>query len=365
MTSSAPTAILAGALLVSACTSTPNDGATTEVAIEETSIASASARIAVGRRLFFDKRLSWNGRQSCGTCHIPNRAFADGLNRAVGSEGDLHFRNTPALVNLDSYESFTWLAPGLSDLAEQAKRPLLGTTPIVELGMGGHETELLDRLRADEDYRANLPIAFPEREDPFVMPSVLSALAAFERTIVARDAPYDRYLRGDRTAMTESGLRGAALFSGRLGCAACHGGLDLHEPTAEAAAHGAAGGFANNGLYATYPASDPGLRALTQRAEDEGRFRIPSLRNVAVTKPYMHDGSVETLDDVLTSYARGGRYLASGPYAGDGALHPYKHPAVKGFSLSDAERDDVIAFLESLTDLSFTTRPELGDPFPP
>ncbi|MFO0739789.1 MAG: di-heme enzyme [Labilithrix sp.] len=368
MTLAARTLTLAGVLAASACAS-----ASVDVDPSESSpLASNESRelVAVGRRLFFDKQLSWNQRQSCGTCHIPARAFADGLNRAVGSEGDLHLRNTPSIVNLGSYTSLTWLAPGVADLAEQARRPLLGATPIVELGMGGHEDVLVERLRADAYYQEHLPSAFPAATDPFTVANVVTAIAAFERTIVARDAPYDRYLRGDRAALTAEAVRGSELFFGRLGCGGCHGGVDLHEPSATAIAQGAEGGFANNGLYdvdgqGAYPAADPGLRAITGRAEDEGRFRIPSLRNVTVTAPYMHDGSVETLDDVLTAYARGGRELASGRLAGDGARSPRKHPAITGFTLSEEERREVVAFLGSLTDVSFASRPDLTDPFAP
>lgn len=352
--------------MMGACASVPADGEHAEAAA--TSFDREAELVAVGRRLFYDKKLSWNERQSCGTCHIPARAFADGLNRAVGSEGDLHLRNTPSLVDLDSYTSLTWVAPGLVDLAEQARRPLLGRSPIVELGMGGHEDVLVERLRADPYYLEHFPRAFPRLAEPFALSSVLSALAAFERTLVSRDAPFDRYRRGDRAALDQTAVRGSELFFGRLGCGGCHGGVDLHEPTAAAIAAGAEGGFANNGLYDVdglggYPPADPGLRAVTGAIEDEGRFRIPSLRNVAATAPYMHDGSIDTLDEVLDAYARGGRYLGSGPFAGDGAASPRKHPAIAGFPLSADERRDVIAFLESLTDLSFASRPDLTDPF--
>lgn len=339
---------------------------------EESAEASASAlsdaRIDVGRRLFYDRRLSANERQSCATCHVQRLAFTDGLNRAVGSEGDLHSRNSPSLVNLATFESLTWLAPGLVDLATQAARPLLGVSPIVELGMGGRESELSARLRADAYYAEAMPRAFPGVSDPFTTPAVLEALAAFERTIVSRASPYDRYLAGDLSALDAAARHGRELFFGRLGCARCHGGVDLNAPTPEARAAGAAGGFANDALYDVdgrggYPSLDRGLIALTGRAEDEGRFRIPSLRNVAVTAPYMHDGSVATLGDVVTMYARGGRQLVSGPYVGDGARSPRKHPMLEGFAIDESEREALLSFLGSLTDDDLLHRPDLADPF--
>lgn len=194
------------------------------------------------------------------------------------------------------------------------------------------------------------------------------ALEAFERTIVSRDAPYDRYVHGDANALELRAVRGMKLFFGRLGCASCHGGTDFNHASSAAVAEGAGGDFANTGLYNVdgrggYPTHDRGLVTSTGDEGDEGRFRIPSLRNVALTAPYMHDGSVSSLDDVLTAYARGGRYLASDPYPGDGATSPRKHPALRGFELGPDERADVIAFLNGLTDTTLTSRDDLSNPF--
>jgi cytochrome c peroxidase len=187
---------------------------------------------------------------------------------------------------------------------------------------------------------------------------------------VSGNAPLDRHRRGE-IVLDESTLRGEALiFSERLECHHCHGGFNFSIAVDHAGLAEPNVAFFNTGLYnvggtGAYPARDQGLFELTQDPDDQGRYRPPTLRNVAVTAPYMHDGSVATLDEVIRIYERGGRLIESGPDAGDGRLNLNKSPFVSGFTLSDQDRADLIAFLEALTDPTFLTDPTLADPFAP
>ena len=199
--------------------------------------------------------------------------------------------------------------------------------------------------------------------------NLVRALAAFERTLIAGDTPVDRFLAGDEAALAPGARRGLDLFrSARLGCATCHAGWATSDATIAEETPDPAFTFHNTGLYdvggtGDYPPGGTGLHDATGRAGDMGRFRAPMLRNVAVTAPYMHDGSLETLDEVLDHYARGGRLVESGPWAGDGRDNRFKSPLIRGFTLTAAERADLLAFLDALTDVSFLVDPRWSDPW--
>jgi cytochrome c peroxidase len=326
------------------------------------------AKVELGRRLFYDRRLSGNETQSCASCHEQARAFTDGRARAVGSTGESHRRSAMALVNVAYLPTLTWANPVLERLEEQALVPLFGESP-VELGMAGREAELLARLGADARYRALFPAAFPGEDEPITVGNVAKALAAFQRTLLSGRSPYDRYATGEREALSPAARRGMELFfSERLECHHCHGGFNF---TGAVVWEGKAPEslFANTGLYdvdgvGAYPAVDTGLFEVTLAPEDMGAFRAPTLRNVAVTAPYMHDGSIATLAEVIEDhYARGGRLVADGPDAGDGRNNPRKSGLVSGFTLTAEERDDLLAFLEALTDPEFLADPRFADPF--
>ena len=157
-------------------------------------------------------------------------------------------------------------------------------------------------------------------------------------------------------------------FSERLECFHCHGGFNFTDSTTHANTTVERVGYHNTGLYnlggtGAYPADNTGLFDMTGKRRDMGRFKAPSLRNIAVTAPYMHDGSVATLEEVINNYQRGGRLIEHGPHAGDGRLSPFKSEFVIGFELSESERDDLIAFLESLTDEAVLTDKRFSDPF--
>ena len=322
-----------------------------------------AGKVALGRHLFYDRRLSGDGHYACASCHRQELAFTDGRARAVGATGEILPRAAMSLANAAYNATLAWDEPELTRLEDQALVPMLATEPI-ELGIAGRETVVLARLRADARYRELFAAAFPDEADPFTLGHVVRALASFERTLISGDSPYDRLLyRDDREALSPAARRGMELyFSAELRCAECHAGFNFSGPVRFAAPRG--GGtfepppaFFNTALYdlggGAYPLDSPGLVRHTGRPGDHGRFRAPTLRNVALTAPYMHDGSIATLGEVIDHYAAGGRAPAN----------PAKDPRLAGFAISIQERADLIAFLEALTDRSFVTDPRLSDPF--
>lgn len=325
-------------------------------------------KVELGRRLFYDTRLSGNQTFSCATCHQQAHGFADTLARGVGSTGEVHPRGSMALANVGYSPALTWANPNMKRLEAQALVPMFGEAP-VELGLAGRADEMLARLRLDARYRRLFPVAFPADAVPVSLLNVTRALAAFERTLVSANSPYDREQRGDTHALSASAKRGEQLFfSERLECFHCHGGFNFTGTSDYQGKGFPEVEFHNTALYnldgrGAYPADNPGIAEFTQRKEDVGKFKAPSLRNVAVTAPYMHDGSIATLDQVLDHYAAGGRTIASGAYAGVGSDNPNKSEFINGFTLTAQERRDVIAFLHSLTDSTFLTDPRFANPW--
>ena len=328
----------------------------------------SDVKVELGRWLFYDTRLSGNETMSCASCHIQVLAFTDGRARSVGSTGDLHPRSSMSLVNVAYASRLTWANPLLDHIEDQALIPLLGDDP-VEMGLGGQESKFAELLRAEPRYEVLTRKAFPRDEDPYSLLNGVRAISAFVRSIVSYESPYDRYLAGDDLALDEAALRGMELFfAERLECFHCHGGFNFTDSTTHANSNVDQVGYHNTGLYnlhgdGSYPGDNTGLYDMTGKRRDMGRFKAPSLRNVAVTAPYMHDGSVQTLEDAIAHYERGGRLIGAGAHAGDGRLSPYKSEFVVGFELSDAERGDLIAFLESLTDESVLTDERFSNPF--
>ncbi len=326
-------------------------------------------KVELGRRLFYDTRLSANRTYSCASCHHQELAFTDGLAQAVGSTGAIHPRSSMSLGNVAYLGRMTWANTVLTDLEPQAVVPMFGSEP-VELGMKNMEDELVARLTSEPLYATMFPAAFPGDADPITVTNIVKAISSFERVLITGTSPFDRYSAGDATAISASAQRGYALFnSEKLECFHCHGGFNFQDvikyvghPTTEARFHNT--GLYNIGGTGLYPADNQGIYPLTQMAADMGKFRAPSLRNIAVTAPYFHDGSAATLDDVLDHYAAAGRTIASGPYAGVGSANPYKDSLIIGFTLSAAERADMHAFFESLTDSQFLTDPRFADPWP-
>lgn len=326
-------------------------------------------KVELGRHLFYDKRLSGNETQSCASCHQQKLAFTDGRATALGSTGEAHPRASMSLANVLYSATLNWAAPDLVDLESQALLPILGDMP-VELGLAGMEDVLVARLRAEETYQALFPAAFPEDDDPFSLENVARALASFERTLISGNSPFDRYTRDtDDNAISESAKRGSVLFfSERFDCFHCHGGSTFAEQVNHGNLPSGESPFHNTGLYnldleGSYPEGNQGLYEVTGNRRDKGRFKAPTLRNIAVTAPYMHDGSIDTLEEVLDHYSAGGRTLDDGPYAGRGFDNPNKSIFVHGFAITDEERADLIAFLNSLTDETFLKNPKFSNPW--
>ncbi|MEZ4423774.1 MAG: di-heme enzyme [Gemmatimonadota bacterium] len=325
-------------------------------------------KVELGRHLFYDTRLSGNQTQSCASCHDQALAFSDPRPVAVGSTGQSHPRNSMSLANVGYQPVLTWANPLLEDLAQQALIPMFGEDP-VELGMSGREAELLDRLRADTLYQRLFPVAFSAEADPWSLASITRALAAFQRTLISGNAPVDRARRGEPGALSAEAQLGQALFfSERLECFHCHGGLFFTGTSDFEGKSSPEIEFHNTGLYnldgnGAYPEPNTGLYTFTGRLEDMGRFKAPSLRNIELTAPYMHDGSIATLDEVIDHYAAGGRTIAAGPWAGVGSANPHKSGFVNGFTLTDQERAGLKAYLRALTDPDFVSDPRFSDPW--
>jgi cytochrome c peroxidase len=319
----------------------------------------SQAKVLLGRYLFYDKRMSVNGAQSCASCHRQELAFTDGRATARGATGQDHPRSAMSLVNVAYAGALTWSNPNLHSLEEQALIPMLSGRP-VELGLRGRENSFLGQLAADPVYRALFPKAFPEAKDRFSLANAAKALAAFERTIISARSPYDSYhFGGNSTAISDSAQRGEALFFGDVvaGCFRCHSGFNFSDAA-----------FHNTALYNmpgtfAYPWPNLGIYGQTRKRADVGKFKTPSLRNVALTAPYMHDGSVATLEDVLDHYAAGGRTIATGPYAGRGHDNPYRDARMTGIALTQQNRADLVAFLRSLTDTELTHDPRYSNPW--
>jgi len=330
-----------------------------------------AAKAELGRHLFYDQRLSLNQTQSCASCHEQALAFTDGRANAVGSTGVVNRRSSMSLTNAGYNGAQTWANPILNTLEKQVLVPLLGDNP-VELGFSGQEAELLARLAAEPRYQPLFKAAFPGEPEPIQVVNLTYALASFQRTLISGNSPYDAYSAGgDASAISESAKRGAQLFFGeRFECHHCHGTFALSNAATWEGKSFTPPFFQNDALYnvdgnGAYPLRDQGLAEVTGKPADMGKFRPPTLRNIAVTAPYMHDGSIATLREVIVDhYARGGRTIADGEDAGDGARSPLKASFVSGFAISEEEVDDLLAFLESLTDEQFLTNPAFADPWP-
>jgi cytochrome c peroxidase len=333
----------------------------------------SGAKVELGRRLFYDVRLSGNGAFACSSCHRQELAFSDAKNVPVGSTGEAHTRNSIGLANVAYQRTFGWAAPDTRAIEAQALIPMFGVVP-VELGLAGREQDLIARLRTEPVYQQLFPRAFGAAPDPFTVPNVTKALGAFQRTLLSFDAPIDRFRRGNSRALSDAARRGEQVFISRR-CATCHTGTlftvaatDPWPPAGPPPPAPPGPEFVNTGLYniggtGAYPARNGGLFETTRLAPDMGKMKVPSLRNVAVTFPYMHDGSVGTLEDVVDHYARGGRLITIGPNAGDGKLNPNKDPRITGFPITPQEKADLVAFLRSLTDSSFITDRRFSNPW--
>lgn len=326
------------------------------------------AKVELGHYLFYEKRLSGNGTMMCASCHVQRLAFTDARRVSRGSTGELTARSSQALVNVAWNASYTWANPSLLSLESQMSVPLFGENP-VEMGVNdSNKQQVLQRLQRDARYRRLFRQSFPQDGEPISWRNIIRAIASFERSMVSGRSRYDQYLQGN-ARLSAAEQRGKQLFFGeKAECFHCHGGFNFSDQTVSVRSRLEEMLFHNTGLYnmggsGAFPEGNRGVYELTGVAEDMGKFRAPSLRNIAVTAPYMHDGSLKDLPAVLAFYAAGGRNIRHGRYQGDGRLNPFKSELIGNIALSRQEQQDIIAFLHTLTDESFIRNPALADPF--
>lgn len=325
-------------------------------------------KFQLGRHLFYDTRLSGNGTQACASCHLQRLAFTDGKAVSTGSTGEHTARNAPSIANSAWYTTLTWANYSILDLERHMLVPMFGENP-VELGLDdSRRTTVLQRLRDDHDYPARFARAFPGDAQPMSFTNLIKAIAVFQRGVVSASSRYDQFLAG-LARLSPAEARGRALFhSERGGCAGCHGGYLFTDQTADVGTPTPKTPFHNTGLYnldghGAYPEDNRGIFELSGKRADMGAFRAPSLRNVAVTAPYMHDGSIATLAEVLAHYAAHGHRVDTGPLAGDGSRNPWKDPRIDHIQLDKQDQADVIAFLKTLTDTTLLANPRYANPF--
>lgn len=278
-------------------------------------------RISMGRILFYDPILSRDSTVSCSSCHNPIIAFTDGLVKSRGINGQTLLRNSPSLANV-AYHPYYLREGGVPTLEQQV------LVPIQEHPEFDNNILLIaDKLQFRKDIVDLSLKAYGRLPDPY---TIVRSISAFERTFISGNSAYDQYFyQNKKDALSDSQIRGLELFnSERLNCTQCHSGFNF---TSYA--------FENNGLAVDYP--DNGRERLTGKEEDRALFKVPSLRNVEITGPYMHDGSIKSLEEVVDHYNSAGKN------------HPHKSQFIKALYLSTQEKIDLVNFLKSLTDFSF------------
>lgn len=269
-------------------------------------------KIELGKKLFFDPRLSGNNKLSCMSCHAPGAGWGDGLKKFVGFEGVAGPRNSPTIINSGYYKENFWDGRATS-LEEQALGPITS-----EIEMNQDLNELVEELNAVPQYVDEFNQVF---NDQITVDNIAKAIAAFERTVVVKNTDFDKFLLGDNTAISDEAKEGMKLFVGKGSCISCHAGPLLSDHN-----------YHNLGMN-----GDEGRYEITKKDVDKGAFRTPGLRGVAHTAPFMHDGSLATLKDVVDYYNQGG------------GNHPNKSPLMKPLGLTDDEVNALVAFLESMS----------------
>jgi cytochrome c peroxidase len=304
----------------------------------------SDAKVALGCRLFFETRLSVTNTYSCASCHHPELAFTDGRALAVGAKGDSMHRGAMTLTNVAYNPAFTWASNSVVTLERQMEQPLFNEHPL-EMGLKRDDPALLEWLGQQEQYAAAFKQSFPKEAEPITIPNVLKAIASYERTLISGRSAFDRYVYDDdRAAFSEGARRGMQLFySERSGCSHCHFGVNFSGSIAQRGKPRPHALFANNGSAVK---ADEGLSVETKQPQDRGRFRVPTLRNIALTAPYMHDGRFATLEDVIEHYVAGGKHADSVGVV-DSQIRP--------LDLSADEKRDLVEFLKNLTDQQFVS----------
>ncbi len=318
--------------------------------------AQTPEKVALGKKLFMDKRFSADGTVSCSTCHTPEKAFADGLPVAVGIKGLKGTRNSPTVINAAYYTAQFWDGR-VTSLEEQAKGPFLNP---VEHGLRDFKP-ILEIIRKDPRYPGMFKKAFGLEPAQITIDHVVRAIAAFERTVVSGDSPFDRYMfGGQKDAMSEAAIRGLQIYRTKGRCQDCHTieqtsaiftdnkyhnlgvGFSVIEPdlfdlVGKVKKARKSGQALDDSVLSSKQLSELGRFVVTLDLDDIGRFKTPTLRNVAVTGPYMHDGSIETLEEVIELYDQGGED------------NPMLDSGIRPLRLTDREKADLLEFLKALT----------------
>ena len=280
-------------------------------------------KIELGKMLFFDKMMSRDSSISCASCHNPKYAFTDQLKKSRGIKGRATSRNTPTLMNIAYNNSF--LRDGVNPSLEAQV-----IVPIHEKNeFDFHILLLAERMKKNQKYMQLSMKAFGEEPNPKI---ISNAIATYERTLISGNSRFDKfYYHGDSNALNGSEIRGLKLFYEDLNCTSCHSGFNFSN-----------GEIVNIGLYEKY--SDIGKMRVSLNESDNGKFKVPTLRNISITYPYMHDGSMKSLEEVVDHYISGGKMNAN------------KDKRINPVNISEKEKHDLIAFLKSLTDSSFNVR---------
>jgi cytochrome c peroxidase len=303
-------------------------------------------KATLGRYLFYDNRLSINNTKACASCHDPKFSFTDNYRKSIGAYGDLTTHNSPPLINLIFNQFLTAADSSFHFPEQQVQNPMFRKNPI-ELGWKGNEENMLGRFRADSFYTQQFQTAFPGEMNPVTIKNIQYAITSFIKTIISFQSPYDDYQhRNKKDALPSSAINGLQLFqSAQLQCNRCHGGINFNQPGFQSAPYFNTGFFTDTLLH-------KGLAVVTANKNDGGKYKVPTLRNLAFTAPYLHDGSAETLEDVIRLYEQGGYPSVQN-----------KHPFITGFKLNSQQRSDLISFLLSLSDSSVLTNPAYTNPW--
>lgn len=280
--------------------------------------------IELGKTLYFDTRLSKNKNQSCATCHNPELGLSDGLAKGIGSSGDIMGRNAPHVYNLAWGSTFFWDGRA-STLEEQALGPIVSD---VEMQMSAED--VLERLQAVPFYKQE----FAEIYGELNFENLGRAIAAFERTLISDNSPFDQYIAGNKSALSPSAERGLALFVGKGNCVKCHDGENFTDDS-----------FHNIGINS----GDPGRFVIDPQPELKGAFKTPGLRNILFSAPYMHDGSLASLEQVVEHYNGGAASVAN------------VSPLIEPLQLTPQEKADLVAFMAALSDPVVIERPVLPE----
>jgi cytochrome c peroxidase len=320
-----------------------------------------SAKIELGRYLFFDTRLSFNNTRSCASCHDPKFAFTDGYRRSITANGKHLKHNSPSLLNVGDSHFFDLANATVTSLEMQHLRPLNNKSPI-ELGFNQNKEQILNVLNSISIYKKLTAFAYGKENLDEAL--IINSIATFVGSLKSQNSVFDLW-NSTKTAISADAQRGFELFrSGRFKCIQCH---SLPHFTS-ATQRNSDSVYFNIGLYnldkfGTYPNNDNGLYDVTGKATDKGKYKAPSLRNVALTAPYFHDGSADNLQQVLDVYEHGGRINLDNQSYGDGRNNPNKDPRISGINMSKNDRIAIIAFLYSLTDTSAINNPNWQNPW--